>query len=127
MVEDLCFLFLWFLFPFLWHLLLKSAGLSMLRVSIPSIVIVAIYIYQYVGLPVLYFQLDWQRAVLVTDKYLILQVFFFTSITISFMLLGFIIARGHCGSLDYRKYVNMKSNIFNTWSSSVLPLVFEIP
>ncbi|MBU61161.1 MAG: hypothetical protein CMI26_01510 [Opitutae bacterium] len=114
MVEDLCFLFLWFLFPFLWHLLLKSAGLSILRVSIPSIVIVAIYIYQYVGLPVLYFKLDWQRAVLVTDKYLILQVFFFTSITMFFMLFGFIIARGHCGSLDYRKYVNLKSNIFNT-------------
>ncbi len=103
MVIDISFISMWLLLPLIWHYMLKMAELSLLTITIPSIVMVSIYVYQYIGLPVLYFQLNDYRAEFVTNKYLMLEVFFYTSWTITFMLLGYIIANFHFGKLSWKK------------------------
>ena len=90
----------------------KVAGLSFLQITIPGIVILFFYVYQYIGLPVLYFQLDEYRYLTgVDDKLLMLEVSAYTAYTITFMILGFIVGRKLFGVLtwaqdyDYRLYM----------------------
>ena len=65
-------------------------------------IIVFFYFYQYIGFPILYFQLDPYRAQFVSDKFLMIKVFTFTSITITLMIVGYIVANKHLGSLFWR-------------------------
>ena len=102
MIEDIFIIIIWILLPIGWHYLLKTAGLSLLQVTIPSFVIVFFYFYQYIGFPILYFQLDPYRAQFVSDKFLMIKVFTFTSITITLMIVGYIVANKHLGSLFWR-------------------------
>jgi oligosaccharide repeat unit polymerase len=99
MFVDILFLTFWLILPFFWHYLFKAAGLSLLRVTIPSIVIISMYAYQYIGLPILYFKLNSYRADSVVDKYLMFEVFMYTSLTITMMGIGFILARQGFGRL----------------------------
>lgn len=101
MLEGVIFLIIWALLPFFWHFLMKTAGMSLFRLSIPSGVIAAFYAFAYVGIPILYFHLDEYRAQFVTDRSLILQVFIFTTITVTLMLVGCVIARHHFGRLSW--------------------------
>jgi oligosaccharide repeat unit polymerase len=116
MIEDILFLLLWMMLPFIWHYLLKAAGLSFSRVTIPSFIILFFYLYQYIGFPFLYFQLDPYRAQTVTDKYLMMVVFTYTSITITLMIAGYIIGNRHFGKLIWEKtnleYVNNIGGVF---------------
>lgn len=100
MIENLMFILLWFILPFLWLHMMKASGLNMLKLSIPSFVIAAILFFNYIGLPILYFELDSYRALFVTDKYVVRQVFFYTSITISLMVVGFMVAHKLFGSIE---------------------------
>lgn len=98
---DFAFILIWLLLPLFWHILLKAASLSLWRVTIPSFVILSFYIYQYLGLPVLYFQLDEYRYVTgVNDESLVLRVFFYTSLTITLMTFSFVIGRKLFGRLS---------------------------
>jgi len=100
MFEDFSFILFFLSLPFFWHLMLKTAGLSLLRFSIPSFVITFFYLQQYVGLSLLYFYLDDYRfTVGVNNKTLIMQVFLYTSLTITLMILGFVISKRHFGYL----------------------------
>jgi hypothetical protein len=109
MFEDIIFLLLYVVLPILWHYLLKTAGISLLRFSIPSVVMQFLFIFQYVGLPILYFQLDSYRFTSgVNDKYIILQVFFFTSWTITLMIIGFIIGKRYFGVLLNQDFVGSR-------------------
>ena len=64
-----------------------------------------LYLFQYVGLPIYYFNLDKYRLI-EPNKYITLKVFAATSLTITLLILGFIAAKNHIGKLNYRLYFN---------------------
>lgn len=101
MLESFSFILIWLLLPVFWHYLLRVAGLNLFRVTIPSVVIISFYLFQYIGLPILYFRLIAYRALFVTDKWLMVQVFLYTSLTITLMIVGFIAARYCFGPLNW--------------------------
>ena len=109
-IEDIFIILIWMILPIGWHYLLKTAGLSLLQVTIPSFVIVFFYFYQYIGFPILYFQLDPYRAQFVSDKFLMIKVFTYTSITITLMIVGYIVAYRHFGSLFWTTGLNYRSS-----------------
>ena len=99
-VIDLLFIFVWLMLPLVWHILLRTTGLSLLRPTLPSFTIVALYIYQYIGIPVLYFQFnEYRLSTGVNNPDLVLLVWAYTSITITLMIAGFILAHSQFGSL----------------------------
>jgi len=101
MFEDMAFALIWLALPFLWYYLLKVAGLSLSRLSIPSWVMVVFYGLQYIGLPILYFQLNESRAASVNNQWIMYRVFFYTAITMTLMTFGFIAGRRFFGSLKW--------------------------
>lgn len=87
------FCFLWFVFPFCWYYQLSLLQISLQRVSIISVLFVGIMIYQYLGLPLLYFGLDVFRADDVNNPIILFTVFIYTSLTITMLLLGFFLGK----------------------------------
>lgn len=87
-IADLLFLVIWLIVPFIWLYLLKLSGMSILNLSIPSFVVTFILIFQYIGYPVLYFELDDYRAEFIHDRNLIVVAWLITSITTSLLILG---------------------------------------
>jgi len=86
---DTCFIALFLVFPFFIVLIMKGSGYSLFRFSIPSFALISIFIFAYIGVLPLYFGWDEYRiAVGVVDKYIVLNMFFFNSITLLFMALG---------------------------------------
>tara|TARA_B100000401_G_scaffold438443_1_gene387188 strand:+ start:7873 stop:9159 length:1287 start_codon:yes stop_codon:yes gene_type:complete len=73
--------------------MLRIANLSLLKISIPSILLLFIILYQYLGIPILYFQLDEYRAAEVTNNFLMIKVFLFMVIAITLLIFGFILGR----------------------------------
>ncbi len=67
-MADVLFLLLWFVIPFVWCFVLRLGGMRIMTLSLPSFVVAAILVFQYVGLPILYFSLDDYRAEYVTDQ-----------------------------------------------------------
>ena len=131
MFIDLSFLMIWLLLPLFWGLLMKLAGLNLTKPNIPVTLIIFIYVFQYIGLPILYFQLDAYRfSEGVNDKVIVLNIFLFTSITITLMIFGYVVAKLHFGRLNWNKEYVDKTNIttsfaifiFFTLSVSVLLL-----
>lgn len=98
MFELLLFIILWIYFPFLWISLLRAARISLKKISIPSILIIFIIIYQYAGIPLLYFKIDKYRVDEVVNSYLMLKLFFLTSLVITLLIVGYVIARFTIGS-----------------------------
>lgn len=123
MVEDILFLLLWFMLPFFWHYLMKLAGLSLFHLSIPSVLIASMYIFQYIGLPALYFQLDINRSALVNDKWLLFEVFLYTSLTITMLCIGYIIAKQSFGELSFKDNDN---RFFKKKFTSFYKIKFDI-
>ena len=125
MVEDVLFSIIWISLPFIWHYLLKTAGLSLFRLTIPSFVIIAIYVYQYIGIPALYFKLNSYRAEFVVDKWLMMEVFFYTSLMITMMCMGFILARQLFGKLKLNDAggVHLSRNYLSRINAGVLLLI----
>ncbi len=103
-IISLLFIANWFILPIVWYAMLKVASLDLCRITLPVIVIVALFIYQYIGIPYLYFGLDSYRAIFVTDKYIILKVWIMTSLTISTMICGYILARYSLGPLSFFRH-----------------------
>jgi len=94
------FLVCWAVLPVVWHYFMAAIGLSLLRPTLPSFSILGIYLFQYLGLPILFFGLDAYRYESgVTDQAVILLVWLFTSLTITSMLTGFAVAHFAFGSL----------------------------
>lgn len=116
---DLTFLVVWILFPFLCFSILRLSKIGLWNLTLPSFVVVSILIFQYIGFPILYFELDDYRAELVTDKFLILQAWLITSITtllicigsfFGFLILGrisfFKVKKNNCE--EYPKYISKR-------------------
>lgn len=85
------FILCWLAFPLIWYFLLLSSNLKVDRVGICSLVFWGIIIYQYLGLPILFFGLDRFRVTDVNNEKIIFDVFFYTSITITLLLSGFFV------------------------------------
>jgi len=101
MTVDILIILIWVMLPLVWYYLMRVAGLSLFKVTIPSFVIVSFYVYQYIGFPILYFQLDPYRAQYVIDKTLMIQVFAYTSLIVTLMISGYIAANRHFGKLQW--------------------------
>ena len=99
MIESFSFVFLILAFPILWAVLLRKSGIRLLTISIPSALIWAIFITQYIGYPILFFHLDEYRAELVRDQNIIWQMFLWSSYSVSMIIVGFVAARKQMGPL----------------------------
>jgi len=98
-IESFSFVFLLLAFPILWAVLLRKSGIRLLTISIPSALIWAIFITQYIGYPILFFHLDEYRAELVRDQNIIWQMFLWSSYSVSMIIVGFVAARKQMGPL----------------------------
>jgi len=105
-MDSFFFLFFYFLLFIFWFYLLKYSGVKILNISIPSFLIVSIFVFQYLGYPILFFFLDDYRAEFVQNRNIILKMFFLTSYTITMIILGFIFARKIFGPLHLQNQYN---------------------
>jgi hypothetical protein len=93
-IIDFSFVLMYLTIPVLSILLMKAANVSIFKISISSITIISLLIFSYVGILPLYFGWDKYRyAIGVQDKYLVFQIFIFSSISIIGVIFGFIFAR----------------------------------
>ena len=90
---DFLFLANWLFLPFFWRFIWIAAGIKLNVVSIPSILLLFIFLFQYLGLPILYFKLDPNRATLISDSNTVLYIWIYTSIAVTFLLLGFLLGK----------------------------------
>lgn len=121
---DVAFLLLWVSFPLCWLILFRFAKLKLLEPTIPSMTIAFIYLFQYIGLPILYFQLNAYRLSQgISDKFIVWKVFLFTSFTITFLIFGFIVAKQFFGALAWGEKNENKSKkiTFNGWINEGVP------
>ena len=101
--DSLGFFFIvcWAILPVVWHHLMKAIGLSFLRPTLPNYIILCMYVFQYIGLPILYFGWDAYRFEAgVVDQSRIMQVWIFTSLSITSLIIGFAAARLRLGPLS---------------------------
>jgi oligosaccharide repeat unit polymerase len=87
-MEQVLFISAWFIVPFFWFYILNLGGMRIMFLSLPSFVVISIFIFQYVGFPILYFGLDEYRAEFVTDKVLIYKAWLGTSISTLLICIG---------------------------------------
>lgn len=112
-MEEFFFLFLYIFFLFTWLFMLKYSGVQILTISIPSFLIIAVFVYQYLGFPILFFFLNDYRANYVHDRAIIWEMFLWTSFTITLIIIGFIAARRSFGPLHLADQYNAFSNSIN--------------
>jgi oligosaccharide repeat unit polymerase len=115
MIEEFFFLLFFTLFLLIWSILLKYSGVKILTISIPSFLIISIFIFQYLGFPILFFFLDDYRAYYVQDRAIIWKMFLWTSFSITLIIIGFIAARRSFGPLHL-------ANQHNAFSNSITPI-----
>ena len=114
-MEEFFFLLFFILFLLIWSILLKYSGVKILTISIPSFLIISIFIFQYLGFPILFFFLDDYRAYYVQDRAIIWEMFLWTSFSITLIIIGFIAARRSFGTLHL-------ANQYNAFSNSMTPI-----
>ncbi len=89
---DLCLLILWIAVPVLWFFVLKMGGMNVQKLSIPTFVVISIFVFQYIGFPILYQQWDDYRAEFVTDMDILLLAWVGTSLSTLLLCIGATIA-----------------------------------
>lgn len=98
--QSALFLLFWVTMPMIWHVLIKAAGLSLLRPTLPSFLIASLYVFQYLGIPVLYLQLNRYRFEMgVVNPDLVITVWAYTVVTITLLLVGYLVAHLRLGPL----------------------------
>jgi hypothetical protein len=103
MINNILFIIAWFAVPWLWVYVLKLGGMRLMTLSLPSFVLISIFIFQYAGFPVLYFGLDEYRAEYVTDRGLLLEAWLITSISSLLLCLGALFGSLILNPLSYFK------------------------
>jgi len=103
---DILFLLAWFVIPFLWLYTLKIGSVELTKLSIPSFLIIFIFIFQYLGYPILYFKLDDYRADFVVNQNILLIAWIITSITTFLLSLGVVMGCVLLGRLRFFKLIN---------------------
>lgn len=84
---------IWLGIPVVWYAILRAGGFYALRPSIPSAVVNSILLFQYLGFPILYLDLDEYRSEFIIDKDLLLMAWMGTSAATTLLCLGVVIAR----------------------------------
>lgn len=88
---DILFVLLFFIFPIIIYYILKSNNLDIFTVSIPSFIIISMFLFSYIGFFLLYFGLDSYRVSIgITNKYQVLYAYLFSAWTIFSLSLGFL-------------------------------------
>ena len=98
------FLFFWISIQIFWYYLLKFSSVDIKEISIPSILMAFIYMFSFVGFPILWFGLDPYRELVITDKNILYELFMYTVFAITFLIFGFILGRQFFGSLNISEY-----------------------
>jgi oligosaccharide repeat unit polymerase len=102
MLQDFLFITCWAILPFVFYYLLKIAGLSLRKPTFPSFTILLFFVFQYIGLPFLYFKIFMYTEIPGIDyKFLIIKVALYTSLSMLLMIFGFILAKQHFGRLEW--------------------------
>ena len=99
---DFLFIFVWLLVPIFWALILRVASIRLQDISIPSILFWFILLFGYLGYPILWFGLDPYRSDELVDQSIFLDMFFMSSVAITFLFLGVLIGRLILGPLKVR-------------------------
>ena len=100
---DILFLISWLVVPVIWFLVLRLAGIHLLKLSLPSFVVFSILFFNYIGFPILYFDLDAGRIEYISNKYILLNVWLITSFTTFLMTVGSYIGALTLGPLRFFK------------------------
>lgn len=91
---EVYFLGIYITLPIIIYLLLRLAGESINRVSVVTIVVIALYVFSVVGtLPLFYGWDEYRVSIGVTDSAQVLEVLLFSSVNIIFFLIGIIVLR----------------------------------
>lgn len=94
MVLDIAFWLLFLITPAAMFFLLKLAGEKVNQISLVNIVSVSLYVFGVIGTLPLFFHLDEYRVEMgITDQSVILEVLFFSCVTIVFFLIGVVFVR----------------------------------
>lgn len=103
---DILFLMLFIIFPFLANLLyVKLLKENILKVNILNFLLINIFVFAYIGIVFLYFQLDPLRVSNgVVEKQTVFMIWIFSSLSILFLMLG---------ALFFKKTFNVISIIIN--------------
>lgn len=109
-MEEFLFLFIYIFLPVFWLILLNKSGVKLLTISIPSILIISIFIYQYLGYPILFFFINDYSAKFVQDREIIWKIFFLSSFTITFIIIGMVVAGKTFGNLHLKNQFNPNTN-----------------
>ena len=100
---DVLFVFSYLMFPLIIYLLMKANGLSICKLTIPSFVILWMFVSAYIGTLALYFGWDnYRYATGVTDKMIMLNVYGFTTWTIFSLVMGYIFSKNIIGFGDIK-------------------------
>ena len=110
-MEEFLFLFIYIFLPVFWLILLNKSGVKLLTISIPSILIISIFIYQYLGYPVLFFFINDYSAKFVQDREIIWKIFLLSSFTITFIIIGMVVAGKNFGNLHLKNQFNPNTNL----------------
>lgn len=113
-MEEILFILLFLLLPIIWLILLKFANIRILTISIPSILLISIFVKQYLGYLTIFFYLDDYRSYYFIDRNVMWLMFFLTSLSITLMLIGFILAKLNIGSFDYNFQNDFVKNKLST-------------
>ena len=109
MIENI-FIASYLIFPLLIIFTLKKIHIRLLNVSIPSILILSMFAFSYIGILPLYFEWDYDKVIndKITDTNIVLKMFIFSTVSIFSMCIGFVFAN---------KIFNLKLNNYNTLSN----------
>lgn len=110
-MEEFLFLFIYIFLPVFWLILLNKSGVKLLTISIPSILIISIFIYQYLGYPILFFFINDYSAKFVQDREIIWKIFLLSSFTITFIIIGMVVAGKTFGNLHLKNQFNPNTKL----------------
>ena len=88
--------------PVFWALILRVASIRLQDISIPSILFWFILLFGYLGYPILWFGLDPYRSNELVDQSIFVDMFFMSSVAITFLFLGVLFGRIILGPLKIR-------------------------
>lgn len=106
-MQDFLFVLIFFSFPLLIVLYMHKFGMGIFKISIPTILILSMFAYAYVGLMPLYFGWDqYYYAIGVQDRELVFQALLMSMWSIVGLLVGFTYARY---ALKMKTIINIES------------------
>jgi hypothetical protein len=107
MIEGILFLTIYSALPIFWFFMLRLTSIKLLRISIPGILMLMIFVFQYIGFPILFFEWDSYRALKVNNQNIIWMTFIWSSVTITLLITGFIFSRKFFGPIHAKQTYNI--------------------